>query len=404
MALFSYNNNTLFKVIAIPTIWVLFETQLGIWYGTNQFFSLLRYFIIVSSTILLLRYTYNNHQKISLLQYLFLIWIAYMYVAAIPTVLDSYREYFYFKQFISIYFFLYLLPLLMIVEFDTTSIRKLMKFSYSLSMLYVCIAIPIFYASQKSIFSESIISLLGGAGLVLMTFPYHNEKKSRRVMFSVVLGIVLMMLLGRRNKVLYLSSMLFFAGLLNMFGSSTLKTKKNFRGIFVIFALACFLGLVIFSSSFEFFFSRVDTGMDSREGIIELFILDFNATPNDWIFGRGIYGEFNGGVLAANEGTGMRYGIENGYLNIILKGGGVWLVLLILLSLKSVYLGIFKSNNKLCKGLAFVILVYYIDMIGFGVATISLGYIMVFIAISICCNKQFRKLTDEDLMYKIGLE
>ena len=85
-------------------------------------------------------------------------------------------------------------------------------------------------------------------------------------------------------------------------------------------------------------------------------------------------------------------------------GGGIWLVLLILLSLKSVYLGLFKSNNKLCKGFAFIIVVYYIDMIGFGIATISLGYMMVFIAISICCNKQFRRLTDEDLMYKIGLE
>lgn len=322
MALFSYNNNTLFKVIAIPTIWVLFETQFNLWYGANQFISLLRYFVIVSSTILLLRYTYNNHQKISLLQYLFLIWIAYMYVVAIPTVLDSYRGYFYFKQFISINLFLYLLPLLMIVEFDTMSIRKLMKLSYSLSMLYVCIAIPIFYVSQKMFFSESLISLLGGAGLVLMTLPYHDTKKSRLVMFAVVLGIVLMMLLGRRNKVLYLSSMLFFAGLLNMFGSSTLKTKKKFRGVFVILALGCFLGLVIFSSSFEFFFSRVDTGMDSREGIIELFMLDFNTTPNDWIFGRGIYGEFNGGILATNEDTGMRDGIENGYLNIILKGGG----------------------------------------------------------------------------------
>lgn len=404
MALFSYNNNTLFKVIAIPTIWVLFETQFNLWYGANQFISLLRYFVIVSSTILLLRYTYNNHQKISLLQYLFLIWIAYMYVVAIPTVLDSYRGYFYFKQFISINLFLYLLPLLMIVEFDTMSIRKLMKLSYSLSMLYVCIAIPIFYVSQKMFFSESLISLLGGAGLVLMTLPYHDTKKSRLVMFAVVLGIVLMMLLGRRNKVLYLSSMLFFAGLLNMFGSSTLKTKKKFRGVFVILALGCFLGLVIFSSSFEFFFSRVDTGMDSREGIIELFMLDFNTTPNDWIFGRGIYGEFNGGILATNEDTGMRDGIENGYLNIILKGGGIWLVLLILLSLKSVYLGLFKSNNKLCKGFAFIIVVYYIDMIGFGIATISLGYMMVFIAISICCNKQFRRLTDEDLMYKIGLE
>ncbi|WP_288651623.1 hypothetical protein [uncultured Parabacteroides sp.] len=327
-----------------------------------------------------------------------------MYVVAIPTVLDSYRGYFYFKQFISINLFLYLLPLLMIVEFDTMSIRKLMKLSYSLSMLYVCIAIPIFYVSQKMFFSESLISLLGGAGLVLMTLPYHDTKKSRLVMFAVVLGIVLMMLLGRRNKVLYLSSMLFFAGLLNMFGSSTLKTKKKFRGVFVILALGCFLGLVIFSSSFEFFFSRVDTGMDSREGIIELFMLDFNTTPNDWIFGRGIYGEFNGGILATNEDTGMRDGIENGYLNIILKGGGIWLVLLILLSLKSVYLGLFKSNNKLCKGFAFIIVVYYIDMIGFGIATISLGYMMVFIAISICCNKQFRRLTDEDLMYKIGLE
>lgn len=404
MALFSFSKNTLFKTIAITTIWAFIEEQLSMRFGPNQFISLIRYFLMLSSSFVLIRYTKRNHQSLSVPQFLLLLWIAILYITAIPHVADSYDNHYYFKQFISIYFFLYLIPLYMIADVDIETIKKLFALSYKLIIVYLVLAIPIYLTNDKLYYSESLVSLLGGASILLMTLPYHNNSKGHKVMWSLLVAIVIMMLLGRRNKVLYLGSIFFFAGLLNVFGTSTLTAHKNNRLFFILVAIVCGLGLVIFNSSFDYFFSRVDTGMQSREDIIELFFLDFNSTPNDWIFGRGIYGEFMGGALATSEDTGMRVGIENGYLNIILKGGGIWLALLILISLRSVFLGLFKSNNKLCKGFAFVILIYYIDMIGFGIATISLSYIMIFLGISICNNKQLRACTDEKLKEEIGLK
>lgn len=181
------------------------------------------------------------------------------------------------------------------------------------------------------------------------------------------------------------------------------KGSKKFK---VIGLVLCIVLIVInsFSEHFTYFFERMDTGMSSREGTIELFLIDFNNQPSDWIFGRGMYGSFMGGVLAEGDLTGTRSGIENGYLQLILKGGWIWLGLLIFISIKALYLGLFKSKNLLCKGMALVILVYYIDMIGFGIPTLFLGYINVFIAMSGCNTKWLRDCTDAELQPYLGLK
>jgi hypothetical protein len=144
------------------------------------------------------------------------------------------------------------------------------------------------------------------------------------------------------------------------------------------------------------------TGFESRESVIEMFFDDFNKTPGDWIWGRGLFGEFNGGDLGAKE-TGLRDLIENGYLFLILKGGWIYLGLLILISLKAIYLGLFKSSNVLVKGLALLLIIFYIDMIGYGIPGISLKYMMVFVAISGCNSKRLRSYSDLILAKKIGL-
>lgn len=404
MGLLSYSSKKIYLTISIPVILKMLEQQMNIWWGVNNLFSLLKYCCMICVSVLLFVYTRNNHQRIGFIRSLFLIWIFYIIVTSLPSLSDSYFNYIKFKQFFSINLFLFLIPLYMIIKIDLEVIQKLFRLSYKFVLIYLFVSIPIFSCSPEFFKSESLIFLLGGSLMLIMTFPYHNIKKSRLVLLAVLIGIVIMMLLGRRNVVLYLGGGLVFASLLNVFGNSTLTRGKRYRYVFIITALACLMGFVLFSSSFSYFFERVGTGMNSREGIIELFISDFNHTPNDWIFGRGMYGEFEGGFLATNEDTGLRDGIENGYLQLILKGGCIWLVLLILISLKAVYLGLFKSKNCLCKGFACLILLYYIDMIGFGIPSISLKYILIFVGISVCNSRCFRNCSDDILAENIGLK
>lgn len=373
----------------------------------SQAISFVRYCVYFTATYYLLKGLNNNYRKPSLAEFLLLLWAVYIIFGGFIYTLNVGFNTPYFKQFISGLCTLYLVPFLMISNLSSTFLKKYFILSYYLAILSILLlsidSIAIF-GSRTSIHAEIFTYFATGVSFLLMTYPYHGKKKIF-VIFTVTLTVIfIMMLLGRRNKVVYFGSILFFALLLNMVCKTYLsKGSKKFK---VIGLVLCIVLIVInsFSEHFTYFFERMDTGMSSREGTIELFLIDFNNQPSDWIFGRGMYGSFMGGVLAEDDLTGTRSGIENGYLQLILKGGWIWLGLLIFISIKALYLGLFKSKNLLCKGMALVILVYYIDMIGFGIPTLYLGYINVFIAISGCNTKWLRDCTDAELQPHLNLK
>ena len=71
-------------------------------------------------------------------------------------------------------------------------------------------------------------------------------------------------------------------------------------------------------------------------------------TP-DWIAGRGITGQYFCPDIEEEQFNDYRSVIETGYLNIILKGGFVSLILLLLITIPAIIKGIFYSNNILSK-------------------------------------------------------
>lgn len=208
------------------------------------------------------------------------------------------------------------------------------------------------------------------------------------------------MLLGRRNKVVFYGGALVLSAIL-VLKNYNISSKITFRYIVLIILLS--IGILAFLDKFTLFFDKVSLGMSSREQVIDDFFYDFNQHPSDWFWGRGIYGEFDGGVLNDSEDGASRDGIENGYLYLILKGGWLWLGLLILISINAIYKGLMKSKNMLCKGFAIIIILYFIDMIGFGIPGMTIKYMMVFIAIAGCNSPWLRQLNDSYLKEKIGL-
>lgn len=264
------------------------------------------------------------------------------------------------------------------------------------------LAIPVYiahYVFFKSYTNEYITFLLEGAIMLLFTFPYHRRKTMINTTLAVLIAIIIMMLLARRNRVVFFGGGLGLAIILNVLkGNLNSKTKA----LIVFSTLAGMVFIFNSGSLFDAFFNKMETGMSSRDMVIDNFFSDFNRTPSDWIYGRGLFGEFDAGILN-NEETGLRDAIENGYLMLILKGGWIWLGLLILISIRSIYQGLFKSNNIFTKGCACIILLYYLDMVGFGVPVASLKYIMVFLSISVCSSRTWRNYTDYELQDKLAI-
>jgi hypothetical protein len=401
------SKNKYFNAILITQIWTVIILFLAFIGFSSKLITLIGYLAFFLSTIFFIVALIFNHKNPSFVTAIFLLWICYLLIDAIPFLFNNYRNYIYFKQFISGRLFLYIIPFIIISNLNLVFYKSLLKFSYKLLVLYLILTFLLFFylIQDKTNGGEALTLLMGGAAPLMMTLPYHKTKYRIIILLAVILLLFEMMILGRRNVVLYFGCVFFSPFFMSLLSKE--KNQKNLKRNFLrLFILAVsFSGFIfwIFSNSFDFFLNRVQTGMQSREIIIELFINDFNNAPKDWILGRGIFGQFQGAELASDTNTGLRDGIENGYLQLILKGGWVYLGLLILISINAIYKGLFKSKNYLVKGFAAIIVIYYIDMIGFGVPTLSIKYIMVFIAIAGCNTLWLRECSDEYLATELGL-
>ena len=377
-------------------------------------FPILRYFLYFIAAYYLIKALQKNAIKISKLIHqniflvLFLFWIILLLFASIPHLFDGYRNYIKFKQFLSGLGYIYLILFFAILKPNLLFYKHLFKFSFILAILYLIITIPLFSYFTVDLYNKGEgygTVFASGVSILLLTFSYHSKRVINISIVTVLLVLVVNMLLARRNQVLYFSSVLFFSYYINILHKTDYMRKRKSKLILLSSFFLCF-SLVVYVNidQFNLLLERTQTGMESREHIVDLFFEDFNSSPKDWIFGRGIFGEFQGGILATDENTGLRNSIENGYLNLILKGGCIYLGLLTIISSKAIYNGLIKSKNLLCKAFAGIILIYFIDMIGFGLPSPMLRYIIVFVAIGGCYSNSLLQCNDEFLSNKLGLK
>src|SRR5690606_9634390 len=81
---------------------------------------------------------------------------------------------------------------------------------------------------------------------------------------------------------------------------------------------------------------------DTRSGIERYFYGDMEGM--DWIIGRGMRGEYYSPTVGAGSYRGT---IETDYLNMILKGGLINLIIIVLTLVPAIFNGIFRSTNTL---------------------------------------------------------
>jgi hypothetical protein len=131
------------------------------------------------------------------------------------------------------------------------------------------------------------------------------------------------------------------------------------------------------------------------------------------VLGKGMNGTYYYPFEGETEVDGVIFGeieyrnvIENGYLQLILTGGLIHLVLFLMLTIPAVFIGLFKSENQFSKACAIFIFLKLIDMLIFGLPMLTVHYILIWISIGICYSDEFlRKKDDEftEVFQKIGL-
>lgn len=232
-------------------------------------------------------------------------------------------------------------------------------------------------------------------GFILLTYPYHKLKSNLGALLIFLVTLFFSIVRARRGLIFMLFLPLAFTFLIYILSNSKKASKW-------ISSLLMMVALVLFSL---YFFSQNKTGLfnaiverieqDTRTGVE----LDFYADTDlrEWLIGKGVNGSyFSPGI--DSPWSVYRTTIETDYLQVILKGGLISLVLLLLIAVPAMLKGFFSSQNTLSKAAAFWILFWMLSLYPATVTTFTLTYILVWISIGICYSEEIRNLPEKDMI------
>jgi len=227
---------------------------------------------------------------------------------------------------------------------------------------------------------------------VLFTHMYHSRTKNLFAVFTTLIMIVLGVIRARRGLLFMCILGLLIAGLI-YFLSAKSKILSGSIIIGMLF-IAIMGGIYVFLNvDLEALYYLQDRGVaDTRSGIEDYFYKDMEGL--DWIVGRGMRGEY---YCPTIDGGNYRGTVETDYLNMILKGGVVNLVLLLVVLVPAIFLGFFNSKNYLSKAFALWILFWLINTHPSTVQVFTMNYFLVWFGVGVCYSPFIRSIPEETM-------
>lgn len=372
---------------------------------------IIKYLLSVSSLGALIWYWFKHRCKpipgdiYFLLILFFTVWSGYLVIAAIL----EFDDLFYLQRVFGQRFFFipYFLPIIILfTRFDL----EFFALYYRIAALLI---IPAFLMQALIIISgidryawfEQITRIFIfdiGSSFVLLTAHIARKKYSQLIVFTYyVIFVFLWAFYGRRGMLVEYTLLLLMM-VITIIGSNhfnrTQRMRIYFAGWLMVILTIAFGYLFTSTYAFQRGFNK-NAFEESRGLVFQDFFADFSSLQ-DWLFGRGLLGTIARSILG-NESAGF---IENGFLNILLKGGFVYSIPFILILLRASYLGILRSRNELTKALGLIILVHIIMMAYFNLPDFSPKYILTWIAASACFNTSLRNSTNEEFYQAIRLK
>lgn len=291
----------------------------------------------------------------------------------------------------------YTLPFVILSLPNKKYFRSILEVLFFSAMLTV----PIWILNITELVREEFLGEAIGVYLpfyctVLLLFRRKISRGRRIAALAVFFIYLLLMTLNARRNVM-VSLVLYFA-LAFLFGNLALirSNRKFFLGLVAGFALLAGVFAAGWESLSSTVFRRViDRATDDTRSQVEvLFMVDMARAPvRDWIIGRGMDGSYYQLVEDKEENsiTYDRKVIETGYLHMILKGGVVY-VLLVLAFLFTAFVRGLRSGLPLLRGLACFLLIYLIDMyMANPVSFFSVRSVIFWLIVSICFQTFWRK-------------
>lgn len=335
---------------------------------------------------------------------IYLLWSLMLLISAIL----KFDNIFYLQRILAQPFFFipYCLPLFILYsEFNLEFIRYFFKFSLMLIFPAILIQLYIILTgiSTDNWFEQTnrIMIFDLGSSFLLLTAQFSKKK----YLFNIVLIYTLLMIYlfahyGRRGVLIEYMILLTIMSIIRI-KSSLLnfndRLKIYFAALILIIMVLSFGYLARSSYAFQRGFTK-GAFEESRGVAFESFLYDFNSA-SDWTFGRGLDGKV---LQSSFQDQVFSDYIENGFLQVVLKGGLIYLLLFISILLRACYLGFYKSNNDLVKAMASLILMYVIIMSYFNVPAFTTKYIFIWISVVVCFTPSIRNFNNEEIYQAIN--
>ena len=247
---------------------------------------------------------------------------------------------------------------------------------------------------------EEYTSMIAAAGTMISFFPgflclfcmkYLKKKETALFLTACILQLFIMLYMARRGQ-----SVL---QLLNFFLFWYIYQGRDSRSFLVraIRVLAIVTIAYLLWSNYDgtlFSIMKERQEVDSRGGMAEGFISTMST--KDWIIGRGWFGQYYESWLGE-----MRAGLEIGFLNLILKGGLLYLIPYIMTLSICAYKGLIRSNNYLCRAFGAIAFVRIVSLIPFGVAYFTIQEMVVWTGVMICNSPYYLNMTDQEVYQEI---
>ncbi|MBV5315329.1 MAG: hypothetical protein JZU47_18640 [Prolixibacteraceae bacterium] len=299
---------------------------------------------------------------------------------------------------ISPYLFLpYLVPLVILIPANIFYTKK--TFDYFEILGYFIFPLLLFFSSEilftNSNFSEQVVWTLGtGCGFIILTWAYHTNARKLIGLLIVLLCLFISTVMARRNIMLTFSNFILFSILIIIFNSNhSIRNKISLFALIILSSISIYFLFINYQNDL---FSKITDRIteESREFVYLAFFNDMSSS--DLIFGKGFDGTYY--CPGIDPERDYRYLIENGYLQIILKGGYISLTLFLLIALPGAYLGIVRSNNTIGRAAGVVVFLWLIDMIPWGMPVMNIRYIILWICLGICYSKEIRILSENEII------
>lgn len=246
--------------------------------------------------------------------------------------------------------------------------------------------------------------------VALLFHQYMPRWAKRVVLFGSFIALFLAGLNANRSDVFGIGLLILSASFIQ-FNRGHVHRVRIQIAVLLMFALA--VGLIWYVASIDHVpvvGSYVNAGIASfkekllintRAGEEGVFFPSFFAgmRGKDYVWGRGCMGTYEIEAGSPDLGfwiAGRRY-IECGYLQVVLNGGLVMLILILSLAVPAIYLGLFHSRNWFTRGCAFVVLSRLLEMVPFGLPCADVRYVLFWTAVGACLTWRLRAMSEADI-------